>query len=266
MKFKTILLLGALISMMSFFACDFKNHTEPELNVNNTLVLGQAIYVNASPLNPRGLNTLHINEGDTVGLMVTTDLLKDPNYSWSPVDGNVIKFVKETDDPTKALAIATGDSGATTTVKLRDSGNNAERSLNIVVEKHWADPAVFDYIGSVGGHYYYMSSNLKTWVQAVDVCEQAGGYLATINSMEENDLLDEGRGRVENVWIGLSFIKVGNSWKLQEWVTGEPLDFENFRSKPGDPGIFAEYYFHLDYGGKWENWHEQPLNYFLEME
>ena len=163
-------------------------------------------------------------------------------------------------------AIALGDSGAATTLKVTDSGNNAAKTIPVKITHHWADPDYFDLIGKLGGHTYYLSKEIRFWVQAQELCHEMGAHLVAINSEEENNLLDDGRGNVDNVWIGLRFNKVGTSWKLNTWVTGEALEYENFVSKPGDPGIFAEYYFHFVESGKWENWHEIGYRFFVEFE
>ena len=266
MKFKVLLLLGALTAVTGFIACDLGSHTEPEINVDNSTILGQGIFVNESSLYQNGLDSLQINQGDTVELVLTTALLKQPNYVFKSGDETILKIVKDSERSNVAWAIAIGDSGATTTLTISDLGNQATRTMGVRIESHWADPNLFVLVGNLDGHYYYISQNLLTWAQAKEFCEKAGGYLAAINSAEENDLLDQARGRIEKVWIGLKFNEVNDKWVLNEWVNGELLEYENFRSKPGDPGIFFEIYFHLDSDGKWENWHEQPLNYFLEME
>ncbi len=266
MKFKTVLLLGAFLSLLSMVACTMRSHTEPELTVDNAVNLGQAIFINQTTDRPNGVEEIHINEGDTLKLQLTTALLKPPSYVWTPKDGNVVKFIKDENDPTLFYAVALGDSGVTTTVELKDVGNQAVKTLDVIIEKHWADPLYFDFIKSLNGHYYYISLNKKTWVQAEVICREAGGYLATIQTGEENTLLKRGMGQEENVWIGIRFVKEGEKWTLNKWATGEPLEYENFNGKPSDPGIFAEYYFFMDINGKWENWHEISYAYFLEME
>lgn len=266
MKFKVVLLLGALAAVLGWMACDLGSHTEPEIRIDNSKILGQGIFVNESTLYQNGVDSVMINEGDTLELVVTTALLKQPNYVFESGDENILKIVKDNERPNVAWAIALGDSGTTTTLTINDVGNQAVKTIPVRIESHWADPNLFQPIGNLDGHYYFISTNLLTWAQAEEVCEEAGGYLAVVNNMNENNLLDRGRGRIEKVWIGLKFNDVDGDWVLNEWVNGDPLEFENFRSKPGDPGIFFEIYFHFDADGEWENWHEQPLNYFLELE
>jgi len=264
MKYKVILMLGALMAL-TFIGCDWNSHTEPELTVNNAIILGGAIFVNASPLNQGGVNEIYVNEGDTLKLNMTTLLLLPPNYSFTPGDANVVNVVNDPSDNRTAYAIALADSGASTTVKIVDRGNsNAERTLIVHIVAHWADPANFDFIGTFNGHYYYLSRNLRTWAEAEVICREAGGYMVAINTIEENSFLDSARGNVENVWIGIRLNNVNGTFKITTWANGEPVEYRSFNSTDG--GIFAEFYYYMDINGSWENWHEISYNYFLEME
>ena len=264
MKYKVIFLLGALAAL-TFVACDWNNHTEPELTVNNAEILGQAIFVNVTPTNQYGVNEIFINEGDTIKLEMSTALLRNPSYTFTPQDGDIVKVNKDASDNMLAWAVATGDSGTTTTIKIVDNANNgAERSINVNVVKHWADPEFFTFIGTFNGHYYYISNILRGWAEARDLCFEAGGYMVAINTIEENAFLHEARGRIENVWIGIRLNNRGGSYVITTWVNGEAVDYRSFNSTDG--GIFAEYYYYMDVNGRWENWHEISYNFFLEME
>jgi hypothetical protein len=264
MKYKVIFLLGALAAL-TFVACDWNNHTEPELTVNNAEILGQAIFVNVTPTRQFGVDEIFINEGDTIKLEMSTALLRNPKYTFSPENGNIVKVSKDGSDNMVAWAIATGDSGTTTKLKIVDTGNsNAERFINVNIVKHWADPEFFTFIGTFQGHYYYISNNLRGWVEAERLCREAGGYMVAIGTVEENAFLNEARGRIENVWIGIRLNNVNGNFVLTTWANGEEIDYRSFNSTAG--GIFSEFYYYMDANGKWENWHEISYNYFLEME
>lgn len=260
---KTIFLVSlGIVILCTVIACDDKNTTKPAVDKTD---LGKGIFINKSETRPIGIDTLFINKSDTVRLTASTILLKPPVYSWISGDEKIFKVEAKQTGDSVAFAIAMGDSGATTTLKIIDSQNNAEKTITVVIVKYWADPDFYIFLGSLNRHYYYLSKIKRIWPQCVDLSEQAGGYLATITSREENELLHNGRmGLAENVWIGLTFL-FGND-KLTHWITGEQMVYENFYSKPGDPGIFAEYYFYMQSDGRWENWHEITYNYFLEME
>jgi hypothetical protein len=203
MKFKVILLLGFLVAL-TFIACDWNNHTEPELTVDNAAILGQAIFVNVDQVRQNGITELVVNEGDTVALNMSTALLRDPNYSFTSGDGSVLKVVKDPNDNMVAYAIAQTDSGGSTTLAIVDNANNgAKRVIQARIDKQWADPEYFDRIGTYEGHTYYLSRFERGWIEAEMHCRECGGYMVAIRTVEENTFLDEARGRVENVWIGI---------------------------------------------------------------
>ena len=93
MKLNTIILLGTIITSVAFFACDFASHTEPEINIDTPAILGEYLYINDSPVKPTGMDTLYINEGDTVTLDIKTRLLEPPNYLWKVINDNVLKII-----------------------------------------------------------------------------------------------------------------------------------------------------------------------------
>ncbi|MDZ7372290.1 MAG: C-type lectin domain-containing protein [candidate division KSB1 bacterium] len=270
---------AVLIAVAALVGCSLRSHTEPEITVNNAEILGQGIFINPNAFKPYGVTTLFINEDDSVDLVVQSSLLKTPNYVWKPADESILKVVPTPNDPKRsAIAIAVGDSGATTKLTLNDVGNQAVKTIDVKIVKHWADPDFYKFIGSYGGHYYYISKDLKTWQQAVVACKEAGGYLVAINSAQENALLQKAMARLDSVWIGLRLRNENENktdangnplppkWTLKYWENGEPVTYENFAEKSTDPGIFFEIFYFMDRSGRWANWHEQPHEYFLEME
>lgn len=271
MNLKSLYILSIVILVIWTISCDRKEAFEPDPSVNIER-LGDGLLINEDELHPNGLYMLVINTGDTTKLAITSILLNKANYEWQVANSNVMELVRDENDASIAYAIARGDSGTSTTLTLIDRGNNnAKKTIPVIISKYWADPVRFTFIGTLNKHYYYISNDIKGWAQAENTCEEVGGHLATITSQEEQTLLEDGRGSVVEVWIGLRFYKEPSetTWHLNKWVTGEPLDsdsFQNFVSKPADPGIFAEYYFYFVEDGKWENWHEITYHYFLEME
>jgi len=262
MKSKILLLLIMAV-VFSWLACDEDNPTEPVTPKNER---GKGLFINQSELRPAGIDTLFINTGDTVKMVISTILLQTPQYSWTSGNEKVLKIVPDPNVDSLAWAIATGDSGTATTLTLDDRGNDATKTIPVKVLRFWADPLRYTYIGSMAGHHYYISKTKMQWTVAKAVCEEDGGHLVTISSKEENDLIDNGRpDKSDFVWIGLTFL-FGND-KLTHWITGEPVEYTYWVSgKPSEPGIFAEYYFHLDVNGRWENWHEINYLYAMEME
>jgi len=260
MKNKTpfLLLLGCIIFATS---CREIKIVDPDTNKDEK---GLGIFINQSFLRPTGIDTLFINEGDTVKLTVNTILLNTPEYSWESVNEAVLKFIPDQNTENSVSAVAVADSGNITEVTLSDVGNDASKTIVVKIMKYWADSLFFSFMGSIDSHYYYMSTQKKTWSEAKIECEQIGGHLLSISSKEENELVHLSPFRdPDGAWIGMSFIDNPN---LNRWVNGESVSYENYRSKPGDPGIFAEYYFYMDYEGKWENWHEIAYQFVLEMD
>lgn len=83
------------------------------------------------------------------------------------------------------------------------------------------------------GHCYWRVGTKDHWPNAVERCANAGGYLVTIHSREENDFIEN--LVEENSWIG------GTDGKPQEddgagtyaWVTPEPWNYTNWDN--GEP-------------------------------
>ena len=264
MKKKIFLLLGICALLLVLISCSKEETTEP--SGSDPTELGKGITLNKSVLKPEGLSTLYINTGDTLKIVASTILLKPPTYSWTSGDEKVLKMIQDTAGDSIAYAIALGDSGTTTTLKIYDSANKAEKTIDVNVVRFWADPDEYDYLGSLNGHHYYLSISRLTWVVAEGLCEEAGGYLVAISSEEENEFLHKARGKIEEIWIGLRTTKnASNNWVADKWANGEEVTYDNF--KVGiDPGIFFEIYWYMTVDGSWDNWHERTYNWFLEME
>ena len=257
------LILALVLTLV--IACHERNPVDPELDSEQEL--GKGIHVNPSSLYNEGVDSLTFNTGDTMDILIESILLAEPRYSFSTTDNGILEVLPDNEEPEVFHVVVHGDSGASTVLRINDTANNAVKEVPVGISDHWANPDYFEFLGTVGSHYYYLSTDIRSWVDAHEFCQKVGGYMAVINSEEENDFLDDGRGAEDNVWIGLRFNKVEeDKWRLTTWVNGDSLDYDNFRSKPGGPGIFAEYYFHMDSNGEWENWHEISYHYFLEME
>jgi hypothetical protein len=116
-----------------------------------------------------------------------------------------------------------------------------------------------------GGHYYEVIDEPATWHNAAAYCEQDGGYLATINSAEENQFVYNLTDIGNQTWLGATDEAVEGTWK---WVTGEPFDYTNWglgepnNNAPGpDPDLGEDYLtFHGEGAydppqpGVWNDW------------
>lgn len=255
-------LLALIIITLLLAACRDMTPVDPQFIPDEKV---KGIYINPDFLRPTGIDTLFINEGDTVTVGVRSILINKPTYTWSSGNEGVLKIMPDANHDSLAYAIAVADSGNQTTLTLTDQSNSVSKTIPVVVVKFWADPMFYSYLGNIYKHHYYMSRYKKTWLQARDDCASQGGHLMTITDPAENALIDTSsiRNRQE-VWIGLTFLY--NNDKLTKWITGEDVTYENYNGKPSDPGIFAEYFFYMDANGRWENWHEILYYYILEME
>jgi hypothetical protein len=266
-KNKICLILGIFILAFWILKCDREKAFEPDPSINQA-TSGQGIFINESDMKAQGLEVLVVNVGDTVKLEATTILLNQPSYSWSSGNQSVLKLISDPGTSKIVYAVATADSGASTSLNIKDSGNNnAGKTIPVYISKYWADSDRFTFLGSIGKHFYYISTDIKTWSQADVICDEAGGHLVSITSTEEQNFLAEARGAIENVWIGVRFNKnASDNWVVDTWVTGEEISYRNFIGNTNDPGIFAEFFFFMDVNGQGESWHEISYQYFMEME
>ncbi|HHB78775.1 MAG TPA: HYR domain-containing protein [Saprospiraceae bacterium] len=80
----------------------------------------------------------------------------------------------------------------------------------------------FSKIGELNNHGYYLSENIANWKNARDTATMLGGYLATVSSQTENDLLQAALNQ-ETAFIGIyDFLEEGSP----EWANGEPVTFD----------------------------------------
>ena len=86
----------------------------------------------------------------------------------------------------------------------------------------------FDY----NGHRYEVYSNRVGWSTAKQICEQLGGHLVTINSSNENSIIQNNTNGLKNerYWIGYSDLSVEGKWG---WITGEINNYSNWAD--GEP-------------------------------
>jgi hypothetical protein len=81
---------------------------------------------------------------------------------------------------------------------------------------------------SFNGHWYLFMPGGLAWAEAQQRCQDMGGYLACIESPEENEFLHELAKR-HHAWIGLTR-QSDNAWA---WIDGSKLRYRNWT--PGEP-------------------------------
>jgi len=127
-----------------------------------------------------------------------------------------------------------GSSGAnypigTTTISYQatDNCNNTENcSFTITVTAAQGggcgNIAGFTKLGEFGGHGYYMSNASAKWTQAKTLAQNAGGYLATMNSQAENDFL---KSKLNNNMVFIGFNDAASEGTGQ-WANNEPVTLD----------------------------------------
>ena len=125
------------------------------------------------------------------------------------------------------------------TVRLEPGKSEAKVSWELphvsdVCEGYAPPPAWegYTFIGSLNENFYYVSHRQVDWNTAYREAQKLGGHLVTITSEFENEFLNK---RIAfQTWMGLTDREEEG---IFTWVTGEPLDYENWRfTEPNDAG------------------------------
>ena len=271
-KNRFLLILGLGITLVIF--CSKKDKVTNPIDTR----AGHQIGINTTEANPYGLDSLYVNPGDSVQLQAKTLLpANPPDYEWTAGDGAVFQLIQHPTDSSVVLAVAVGDSGASTTITIRDLANNQEKTIPVKAAV-WADMDRFTYAGTVNKHHYFVSQVKADWASADTKCKDNNGHLVTITSVEENDVVKKARDKVnEDVWIGIRFQFDLTSkdrtkdlkWTL--WANGEPVVYKNWASgKPDFNQVNTDdweqrYFGFMDAMGKWSNTRQMTKYYVLEI-
>ncbi|XP_073478514.1 hepatic lectin-like isoform X2 [Aquarana catesbeiana] len=81
-------------------------------------------------------------------------------------------------------------------------------------------------------HCYFISSFELTWQNAENMCLNRGGYLAIINSKEEQNFLEKNLGG-RMIWFGLTDQETENTFKWVDGTTLTPTSFSYWNE--GEP-------------------------------
>lgn len=269
-KNKIILLF---ILIVGIIGCDRFSPVDPV----SSKVEGRSILLNPNMFHPEGIDTLKLNVGQTLPLGVIS-LIKglDANYSWSSENPEILEVKPAIDKDGNeldefAISNAKGNEGQTTTLTIEDDVNNIVKKVPVKIVKYWADPEIFEKIGDLNGHHYYLSKHRFNWLQSREICAMFGekGHLVTLNSLEENSLIQNKLD--EDAWIGMTFLYENDP--LKNWITGEEIKFENWynRDNPSLPGykpsVGMQYYFiYMRADGFWRNDVVQTKKFILEFD
>lgn len=113
----------------------------------------------------------------------------------------------------------------------------------------------YDYLGEFNGHYYYKAKTNGTWARAAQDALNAGGTLAIVNSIEEQNFIMSLTQAKDNLWIGMLRDPSNREFR---WMNCETVNFQNF--SPGEPSdVPAEDYVYMrgttcPEGGAWKQW------------
>ena len=120
----------------------------------------------------------------------------------------------------------------------------------------------FIYMGSYNGHQYYCSKEPAKWQTANAICNQYGGYLASINSADENDFLA--------AFLTTQSVFIGGNDRAQEgnftWASKEPNTYSNWY--PGQPNNANgnQDYVQMLGNGLWDDiFNNAQLEFVLEL-
>lgn len=85
------------------------------------------------------------------------------------------------------------------------------------------------------GHTYAVIDRNISWQEAKSMCEEAGGYLATVTSEKEEQFLEEliTEGDMVFYWLGGRSYKGGDTY----WITGEKFTYEDWAEGQPDYGV-----------------------------
>lgn len=91
------------------------------------------------------------------------------------------------------------------------------------------------------GHRYYRFDTAVTWREAKELCEKAGGSLATITSWTEQNVVKKlvEDGTQEQYWIGATDEALEGQWK---WTTGEEATYDGWHNNQPDNYDGKEHY------------------------
>ena len=89
------------------------------------------------------------------------------------------------------------------------------------------------------GHYYELIHQDLSWMEAHQLAQNSGGYLATVTSLAENQWITEtfNESSLHHVWLGgyqdFDATAIDSSW---HWVTDEPWSYANWGGYLDDNG------------------------------
>lgn len=124
-------------------------------------------------------------------------------------------------------------------------------------------------ITSYNGHIYALYENKTYYDQAIALCQQMGGHLATITSEEENTAIKsllKNTGEYSEYWLGASDVVNEDMWV---WCTAEPFNYDKWRAEEPNNANGGEHYVTIYRDGTWNDSRsikEINFGFILEIE
>ena len=190
--------------------------------------------------------TLNLDEDESqsITFIANSDSNPEKNLSISRGNSEIVTIESVNDDPTGQLAYvftAKKIGSDSISFKLVDTDNSDTiydtKTIKVKVTGT-LDHGIFD------NHSYQIFETSLSWAEAKEACEVAGGHLATINSVEEQDFI---QGLIkstkrENLWLGGTYSISNGTWN---WVDGTPLEYTNWDTAQPDNYTGDEYYIRI---------------------
>ncbi len=108
-----------------------------EFNSQGFYSVAQGLFVNVNSSLPYGIDTIFVNQGDTVELSATTYLgQKPPNYIWGTSDRNIARIITGYESGATTKLIALGNIGSSTIVSVNDTSNLIVKNIRFVVSNN----------------------------------------------------------------------------------------------------------------------------------
>lgn len=151
-------------------------------------------------------------------------------------------------------------------VQSTNVGALSNESQNITITGILAtipNPALYNYIGSLNGIHYYLSTNQLTWTQAAAQAVANGGHIAVIPNAAVNNFLQANNSGLQ-AYIGLTDEITEGTFL---WVDGSPITYTNW--SPGEPnnagGGNGEDYAIMFTNGRWNDGPGGPAHSFMQL-
>jgi len=125
------------------------------------------------------------------------------------------------------------------------------------------NPLLYNYLGSLNGNHYYVSTNQLPWNESVAQAQENGGHLAVIPNAQTNTFIQNALGGL-SAYIGLTDNVSEGTFV---WADGSPITYTNWN--PGEPnnagGGNGEDFVVMFNSGRWNDGSGGPLYAVMQL-